>query len=97
MGAPGLAKEHRKVFDCAFQIFPDGHMNMMAAVQPFLSGGISKTINLPEDVNVEEIADLFVRGHQLGLKALAVFRENSKGVQPLEAGCIIYDAHGCCD
>jgi ribonucleoside-diphosphate reductase alpha chain len=99
-GAPGLQEKHRHVFHCAFEISAEGHMNMMAAVQPFLSGGISKTINLPEDATVAEIEDLFLRGWKLGLKALAVFRENSKGVQPLgdkDPHCVIYDAHGCCD
>ena len=60
----------------------------------------SKTLNLPENAAVEEIEALFLRGYHLGLKALAVFRENSKGIQPVSGGdsrCVIYDAHGCCD
>jgi len=101
-GAPGLIDEHLAVFDCAVSapggerlIAPEGHLAMMAAVQPFLSGGISKTLNLAEDTTVAGIEELFVRAWKLGLKSLAVFRENSKGIQPLGSRCVI--GGGCCD
>ncbi len=64
-------------------IAPMGHVRMMAATQPFLSGAISKTVNLPESATVEEIADVYVQGWKLGLKALAVYRDNCKVGQPL--------------
>jgi ribonucleoside-diphosphate reductase alpha chain len=84
--APGLKPEHYEVFDCAMgarAIQPMGHVRMMAAVQPFLSGAISKTVNLPEDATVEEIEDVYLQGWKLGLKALAVYRDNCKVGQPL--------------
>jgi ribonucleoside-diphosphate reductase alpha chain len=84
--APGLRQEHYEVFDCAMgerSIAPMGHVRMMAAVQPFLSGAISKTINVPETATVEEIEDVHFQGWKLGLKALAVYRDNSKVGQPL--------------
>jgi ribonucleoside-diphosphate reductase alpha chain len=84
--APGLKPEHYEVFDCAMgerSIQPMGHVRMMAAVQPFLSGAISKTVNLPEDATVEEIEDVYLQGWKLGLKALAVYRDNCKVGQPL--------------
>jgi len=91
-GAPGLLDAHLPVFDCAFKavngsrfISPGGHLRMMAAVQPFLSGAISKTVNVPEETTVDEIAKLFVEGWKLGLKAVAVYRDNCKGSQPLAA------------
>jgi ribonucleoside-diphosphate reductase alpha chain len=87
--APGLKPEHYEVFDCAMgarAIKPMGHVRMMAAVQPFLSGAISKTVNLPESATVEDIADVYVQGWKLGLKALAVYRDNCKVGQPLSAG-----------
>jgi len=104
-GAPGLDAKDLPVFDCAFRprdgaraIRPEGHLLMMAAVQPFLSGGISKTVNLPEDTTPTEIERLFLRGGELGLKALAVYRENSKGAQPLAKHCVIDErGGGCCD
>ncbi|MCG6566261.1 vitamin B12-dependent ribonucleotide reductase [Tessaracoccus sp. ZS01] len=89
IGAPGLAAEHYEVFDTAMgtrAIRPMGHVRMMAAVQPFLSGAISKTVNLPEDATVEEIADVYLQGWKLGLKALAVYRDNCKVGQPLSDG-----------
>ncbi|MHA7860746.1 vitamin B12-dependent ribonucleotide reductase [Tessaracoccus sp. Y36] len=89
IGAPGLAAEHYEVFDTAMgtrAIKPMGHVRMMAAVQPFLSGAISKTVNLPEDATVEEIADVYLQGWKLGLKALAVYRDNCKVGQPLSDG-----------
>ena len=84
--APHLAEEHYEVFDCAMGarfIAPMGHVRMMAAVQPFLSGAISKTVNLPESSTVEDIADVYMQGWKLGLKALAVYRDNCKVSQPL--------------
>ncbi len=88
-GAPGLAQEHLPVFDCAFgvpggrTIGPEGHVRMMAAVQPFISGAISKTVNLPNDATVEDVADIYTLGWRLGLKAIAIYRDGSKRVQPL--------------
>ena len=89
-GAPALKYEHLPVFDCAFKPFKGersihhmGHIKMMAAVQPFISGAISKTVNMPETATVEEIADAYMKGWELGLKALAIYRENSKRSQPL--------------
>ncbi|QFG68073.1 vitamin B12-dependent ribonucleotide reductase [Ornithinimicrobium pratense] len=87
--APGLKTEHYEVFDCAMgvrSIAPMGHVRMMAAVQPFLSGAISKTVNLPESATVEEIEDVHLQGWKLGLKALAVYRDNCKVGQPLSDG-----------
>ncbi|MHA6524788.1 vitamin B12-dependent ribonucleotide reductase [Tessaracoccus sp. G1721] len=89
IGAPGLAAEHYEVFDTAMgarSIKPMGHVRMMAAVQPFLSGAISKTVNLPETATVEEIEDVYLQGWKLGLKALAVYRDNCKVGQPLSDG-----------
>lgn len=89
IGAPGLAREHYEVFDTAMgqrAIAPMGHVRMMAAVQPFLSGAISKTVNLPESASVEDIADVYQQGWKLGLKALAVYRDNCKVGQPLSDG-----------
>ena len=88
--APGLQDAHLSVFDCAFKarggtraITPMGHVRMMAAVQPFLSGAISKTVNLPHDATVEDIENIFIDGWRLGLKALAVYRDGCKRIQPL--------------
>jgi ribonucleoside-diphosphate reductase alpha chain len=84
--APGLKPEHYAVFDCAVgqrAIGPMGHVRMMAAAQPFLSGAISKTVNLPETATVEEIEDVYFQGWKLGLKALAIYRDNCKVSQPL--------------
>jgi ribonucleoside-diphosphate reductase alpha chain len=89
-GAPHLKAEHLAVFDCSFKatkgtrtISYMGHLTMMGAAQPFISGAISKTINLPTDATKEDIADAFIQGWKLGLKAIAVYRDGSKGVQPL--------------
>jgi ribonucleoside-diphosphate reductase alpha chain len=89
-GAPALKDEHLPVFDCAFKPFKGersihhmGHIKMMAAAQPFISGAISKTVNMPENTTVEEIADAYMQGWKLGLKAVAIYRENSKRSQPL--------------
>ncbi len=87
--APGLKPEHYDIFDCAMgarAISPMGHVRMMAACQPFLSGAISKTVNLPETATVEEIADVYLQGWKYGLKALAVYRDNCKVGQPLSDG-----------
>jgi ribonucleoside-diphosphate reductase alpha chain len=87
--APGLKPEHYEVFDCAMgerAIRPMGHVRMMAACQPFLSGAISKTVNTPESSTVDEIADIYFQGWKLGLKALAVYRDNCKVGQPLSDG-----------
>jgi ribonucleoside-diphosphate reductase alpha chain len=89
VNAPGLKTEHYEVFDTAMgerAIKPMGHVRMMAAVQPYLSGAISKTVNLPETATVEEIADVYLQGWKLGLKALAVYRDNCKVGQPLSDG-----------
>ncbi|GAA2622113.1 vitamin B12-dependent ribonucleotide reductase [Paractinoplanes durhamensis] len=84
--APGLKPEHYAVFDCAMgerSIAPMGHVRMMAAVQPFISGAISKTVNMPETATVEEIENIHYQGWKLGLKALAIYRDNCKVGQPL--------------
>ncbi|MGW4422688.1 vitamin B12-dependent ribonucleotide reductase [Streptosporangium sp. NPDC004631] len=86
--APGLKPEHYEVFDCAMgerAIAPMGHVRMMAAAQPFLSGAISKTVNLPESATIEDIEQVYQEGWKLGLKALAVYRDNCKVGQPLSA------------
>ena len=92
-GAPHLLSEHLPVFDCAFKpmggeraISYQGHIKMMGAAQPFLSGAISKTVNMPEDCTAEEIAEAYVESWKLGLKAVAIYRENSKRSQPLSTG-----------
>lgn len=85
-GAPGLSSHHYTVFDCAVgdrSITSMGHVRMMAAVQPFLSGAISKTVNLPETATVEQIEEVYLQGWRSGLKALAVYRDNCKSSQPL--------------
>jgi ribonucleoside-diphosphate reductase alpha chain len=89
-GAPGIKPEHLAVFDCSFKpakgtrsISWTGHVKMMAATQPFLSGAISKTVNLPNDCSVEDIAEAYTESWRLGLKAVAIYRDNSKGTQPL--------------
>jgi ribonucleoside-diphosphate reductase alpha chain len=87
--APGLKPEHYEVFDCAMgarALKPMGHVRMMAACQPFLSGAISKTVNLPETATVEEIEDIYLQSWKLGLKATAVYRDNCKVGQPLSDG-----------
>ena len=89
-GAPGLKEEHLAIFDCAFKpgngvrsIHYKGHIMMMAAAQPFLSGAISKTVNMPSDATPEEIVQTYVEGWKLGLKAIAIYRDGSKRTQPL--------------
>ncbi|RYP86871.1 vitamin B12-dependent ribonucleotide reductase [Nocardioides guangzhouensis] len=84
--APGLRQEHYEVFDTAMgarALKPMGHVRMMAAAQPFLSGAISKTVNLPETATVEEIEDVYLQSWKLGLKATAIYRDNCKVGQPL--------------
>jgi ribonucleoside-diphosphate reductase alpha chain len=86
VGAPGLKEEHLPVFDVAVgerAIAPMGHIKMMAAAQPFLSGAISKTVNVPESTTVEDIAGVYTEGWKLGLKALAIYRDGSKTAQAL--------------
>ncbi|MBO4208554.1 vitamin B12-dependent ribonucleotide reductase [Micromonospora echinofusca] len=86
--APGLKTEHYPVFDCAMgerSIAPMGHVRMMAAVQPFISGAISKTVNMPEAATVEDVEKIYFEGWKLGLKALAIYRDNCKVGQPLSA------------
>ncbi|MEI6789025.1 MAG: vitamin B12-dependent ribonucleotide reductase [bacterium] len=89
-GAPGLKDEHLQVFDCAFKakkgtrcISYQAHLKMMAAVQPFLSGAISKTINMPKEATVEDIVQAYMDGWKHGLKAIAIYRDGSKRTQPL--------------
>jgi ribonucleoside-diphosphate reductase alpha chain len=89
-GAPGLQAGHLPVFDCAFKaingarsIHYMGHLKMMGAVQPFISGAISKTVNLPNAVTIEEIEQAYIEGWRLGLKAVAIYRDGSKRTQPL--------------
>ncbi|WP_107771015.1 vitamin B12-dependent ribonucleotide reductase [Nocardioides sediminis] len=87
--APGLKTEHYEVFDTAMgarALKPMGHVRMMAAAQPFLSGAISKTVNLPESATVEEIEDVYMQSWKLGLKATAIYRDNCKVGQPLSDG-----------
>jgi ribonucleoside-diphosphate reductase alpha chain len=89
VNAPGLRQEHYPVFDCAMgerTIAPMGHVRMMAAVQPFLSGAISKTVNMPESATVEDIEHVYFQGWKLGLKAIAVYRDNCKVGQVLNVG-----------
>jgi ribonucleoside-diphosphate reductase alpha chain len=92
-GAPELKPEHLSVFDCAFKpmngtrsIHYMGHLRMMSAVQPFLSGAISKTVNMPEAATPAEIETVYLEGWRMGLKAIAIYRDNSKRSQPLNTG-----------
>ncbi len=87
--APGLKTEHYAVFDTAMgvrSITPMGHVRMMAAVQPFISGAISKTVNMPQSATVEEVEEIYFQGWKYGLKALAIYRDNCKVGQPLSDG-----------
>ncbi|GIG60319.1 ribonucleoside-diphosphate reductase subunit alpha [Longispora fulva] len=87
--APGLKKEHYPVFDCAMgerTIAPMGHVRMMAAIQPFISGAISKTVNMSESATVADVEEIYYQGWKLGLKALAIYRDNCKVGQPLSVG-----------
>ncbi|MFF5983084.1 vitamin B12-dependent ribonucleotide reductase [Streptomyces olindensis] len=86
--APGLKPEHYEVFDCAMgerAISPMGHVRMMAAIQPWISGAISKTVNMPESATVEEVEEIYFEAWKLGVKALAIYRDNCKVGQPLSA------------
>jgi ribonucleoside-diphosphate reductase alpha chain len=86
VGAPYVKSEHYPVFDCAIgdrAIHYTGHVKMMGAVQPFISGAISKTVNLPETATVDEVAQLYVESWKLGVKAIAIYRDNCKVAQPL--------------
>ena len=89
-GAPAIKHEHLSVFDCSFKpakgtrtIHYNGHIKMMAATQPFLSGAISKTVNLPTEATADDIAEVYVEAWKLGIKAVAIYRDGSKGVQVL--------------
>ena len=89
-GAPAIKPEHLAVFDCSFKpakgtrsISYMGHIKMMGAAQPFLSGAISKTVNLPQDCSVDDIAEAYMESWRQGIKAVAIYRDNSKGTQPL--------------
>ncbi|MGZ3722311.1 MAG: vitamin B12-dependent ribonucleotide reductase [Bdellovibrionales bacterium] len=94
-GAPELRPEHAAVFDCALppiqfperRVSPEGHLRIMAAAQPFLSGAISKTVNLPTSFTVDDVEKLFLQAWKLGLKSLAIYRDGSKALQPLCAEC----------
>jgi ribonucleoside-diphosphate reductase alpha chain len=92
-GAPGLKAEHLAVFDCALAplggartISPMGHLKMLGAVQPFLSGGASKTINLPNEATVEQIEEIYLEAWRLGIKSVALYRDGCKASQPYETG-----------
>jgi len=98
-GAPHLADAHLPVFDCAFKprsgsrtIHHNGHLKMMGAVQPFISGAISKTINMPSDATVDEVAEAYVTAWRLKLKAVAIYRDGSKRTQPLNTNSKATDA-----
>jgi ribonucleoside-diphosphate reductase alpha chain len=89
VGAPGFKGEHLAVFDVAVgdrAIHHMGHVKMMAAIQPFISGAISKTVNLPNDVTVDDVADLYLDAWKLGVKAIAIYRDGCKVAQPLSTG-----------
>jgi ribonucleoside-diphosphate reductase alpha chain len=97
-GAPGLKPEHLPVFDCAFKpkngnrfIDYHAHLKMMAAVQPFLSGAISKTINMPASATVDDVFKVFNDGWKLGLKAVAIYRDGSKGIQPVTTSKVVQE------
>ncbi|CAL9580739.1 vitamin B12-dependent ribonucleotide reductase [Streptomyces sp. enrichment culture] len=86
--APGLKHEHYEVFDCAMgerAISPMGHVRMMAAIQPWISGALSKTVNMPETATVEEVEEIYFEAWKMGIKALAIYRDNCKVGQPLSA------------
>src|SRR6516162_2519781 len=98
-GAPGMKDEHLAVFDCSFKpqkgtrtIHYMGHVMMMSATQPFISGAISKTVNLPEQASVDDIMDAYLQSWKLGLKAVAIYRDGSKKAQPLMAAAKKEDA-----
>ena len=91
-GAPAIKDEHLPVFDCSFKpskgtrtIHYLGHLRMMAAAQPFISGAISKTVNMPENATVDDITEAYIQAWKLGLKAVAIYRDGSKRAQPLSS------------
>jgi len=87
--APGLRPDHYEVFDCAMgerAISPMGHVRMMAATQPFISGAISKTVNMPETATVADVEEIYLQSWKMGIKALAIYRDNCKVGQPLSTG-----------
>ena len=99
-----MKDEHLPVFDCAFappqggrSIHFRGHLRMMAAVQPFLSGAISKTCNVPTEATIAEIRGAYLEGWKLGLKALAIYRDGSKGSQPVSTKAESNDGAGAID
>ncbi|HBX76366.1 MAG TPA: vitamin B12-dependent ribonucleotide reductase, partial [Acidimicrobiaceae bacterium] len=97
LGAPALRTEHLPVFACSMGdniVEPKGHLLMMAAVQPFLSGAISKTVNTPESTTIEEVEQIYIDGWKLGLKAVAIYRDNCKVGQPLSTGPVDGDSGG---
>jgi len=94
-GIEEIAPEHLPIFDCAFtptdgerHISPEGHIRMIAAVQPFISGGISKTVNLPNNCTVEDIEEIFRFSWKIGLKSITVYRDGCKSAQPLYTGAV---------
>ena len=102
-GAPHLDEEHYPVFDCAFRpakgnrcIACMGHIRMMGAVQPFISGAISKTVNMPKEATVEEIMNVYIKAWKLGVKAVAIYRDGSKRTQPLNVTRVT-DKQANCD
>ncbi len=84
VGCPLIKDEHKSILATAMEISPEGHLKMMAALQPFVSGAISKTVNMPAESTAQDIADLYWQAWQLGLKSVAIYRDGSKGSQPLE-------------
>jgi ribonucleoside-diphosphate reductase alpha chain len=96
-GAPGIKPEHLAVFDCSFKpakgtrsIHYMGHIKMMAAAQPFLSGAISKTVNLPHEATIDDVAEAYAESWRRGIKAVAIYRDGSKGTQPLNTSLNIH-------
>ena len=92
-GCQFLRSDHLPIFDCSFttenstrSIAPMGHVKMLAAIQPFISGAISKTVNVPEDATIADIVDIYIQAWKMGVKAIAVYRDNSKRIQPLATG-----------
>ena len=82
-GMPGVNEKHYSVFDCANEISPEAHVKMVAAAQPFISGSISKTINLPNSATIEDVKNVYELAYELKLKALSIYRDNCKLSQPL--------------
>lgn len=84
VACPNLESQHLSVFQCAQDLSPEAHLQMMASIQPFISGAISKTVNLPSHSTVEDIQNIYFKAWELGLKSVAIYRDNSKSHQPLE-------------